>query len=208
MLDQAFGFDAAQVKALTARQDRHGHLSNFGGREEEFDVFGRFFERFQQAVESLFRQHVRLIDDEDFITRHRGTVFRRLNHLADIVDAGVAGRVHLDHVDMTAFDNRRAMFAGAAGFDGWPALSVRTDAVETFRDNPGGRGFPDTAHAGQNIGVVNAVFLKGIAEHTHHRLLPDKGREILRPVFSGQHLISAVGCFGHGAVDPRVMIRP
>jgi len=55
--------------------------------------------------------------------------------------------------------------------------------------------------------MVNAVLFKRIAKDADHRLLSDQGGEILRPVFPSQYLIGTVGFVGHGAVDPRVMIR-
>ncbi len=47
--DMCFGFDPTQIKALTAGQDRDGHLPNFGGRKDEFDMLGWFFQRLQAA---------------------------------------------------------------------------------------------------------------------------------------------------------------
>ena len=49
MRDQHRGrLDAAQVEALAARQDRHRHLADLGGGEDELHMRRRLFERLQQ----------------------------------------------------------------------------------------------------------------------------------------------------------------
>ena len=43
-----------QIEAQAARAHRDRHFLDLGRREQEFDVFGRLFERLQQAVEGRF----------------------------------------------------------------------------------------------------------------------------------------------------------
>jgi hypothetical protein len=74
-------------------------------------IRGRLFERLEQAVEGRRREHVHFVDDIDFVGRRRGRVFHRVDDLADIVDAGIAGGVHFDDVDMAALDDGAAVLA-------------------------------------------------------------------------------------------------
>ena len=87
-------------KRMAARAHRDRHLLDLGGREQELDVLRRLFERLQQAVEGLLREHVHFVDDVDLGARRDRAIARVLDDLAHVVDAGVRGGVHLDHVDM------------------------------------------------------------------------------------------------------------
>ena len=59
--------------------------------------------------------------------------------------------------------------------------------VQAARDDARCRGFAHAAHAGEDIGLMDAVGGKRIAQGAHHRLLADKIGEILRTVFPRQH---------------------
>jgi hypothetical protein len=115
--DEIGGVDAAQVEALAARQHRDRNLADFGRGEDELDVLRRLFERLQQAVEGLRGEHVHFVDDIDLVTRRNRAVAHLFDDLADIVDAGMGGGVHLDDIDMAAFHDRLAMFAGHGKVD-------------------------------------------------------------------------------------------
>ena len=77
-----------------------GHLLDLGRGEQELHVLRRLLQRLQQAVEGLLRQHVHFVDDVDLGARRHRPVARVLDDLAHVVDAGVRGGVHLDHVDV------------------------------------------------------------------------------------------------------------
>ena len=72
----------------------------------------------QQAVERLFRQHVHFVDDIDLGARQDWPVAGVVDDLAYVVDAGMRGGVHLDHVDMARIDDRLAMHAEFRHMDG------------------------------------------------------------------------------------------
>jgi hypothetical protein len=110
--DEIGGADPAQVETLAARQDGDRDLADLRRGEDELDVLRRLLERLQQAVEGLCREHVHFIDDIDFITCRNRAIAHLLDDLSDIVDAGVGGGVHLDDIDMPAFHDGLAMFAG------------------------------------------------------------------------------------------------
>ena len=68
--DEHTSFDSAQIEALAARAHRHRHLLDLRRREDEFHMLRRLFERLQQAVKRLFRQHMHFVDDIDLGARH------------------------------------------------------------------------------------------------------------------------------------------
>ncbi len=151
-------FDAAQIEALTTREHRDRHFADFGCREDELHMFGRLFERLQQPVEGRRRQHVHFVDDVDLVARGCRGIAHAFDDLADIVDAGAGGRVHLLHIDMAAFGNGDAGLANTAGMDGgFFARAIGPDAVERARDDAGGGGFAHAAHAGQHEGMRDAA---------------------------------------------------
>ena len=112
---ERFGRNAPQVEPLAARQDGDRDLVDLGRREQELDVRRRLLERLQERVERVLRQHVDFVDDIDLVARRDRGIAHRLDDLAHVVDAGVGGGVHLDHVDMPPFGDRAARLADAAG---------------------------------------------------------------------------------------------
>ena len=117
MGDQQLGVDAPEVEALAARQHGDRHLADLGGGEDELHMRRRLLERLQKAVEGLRREHVHFVDDVDLVARRHRRVAHLLDDLADVVDAGVRGGVHLDHVDMAAFHDGGAVLADFVELD-------------------------------------------------------------------------------------------
>ena len=62
-------------------------------------VLGRLLDQLEQGVEALRGDHVRLVDDVDLVAAADRCEERPLAQVAGVVDAAVAGRVDLDHVD-------------------------------------------------------------------------------------------------------------
>ena len=150
----------------------------------------RLFERLEQAVERLLRQHVHFVDDVDLVARRRRGIAHAFDDLADIVDAGARGGVHLLHVDMAALGDGDAGLAHAAGMDGRRrALAVRADAVQRARDDARRRRLAHAAHAGEHEGMGDAPGRERVGERLDQRLLPDQAGEILRAVFARQNAI-------------------
>ena len=87
--DHDFGFNAAQVKTLAARQDRDGHLPDFRCGKDEFDVRGRFLERFEQRIERARGQHVYFVNDVDLVAGRGCAVVHAVDNLADVIDGRV-----------------------------------------------------------------------------------------------------------------------
>ncbi len=191
-LDQR-GVDAPQIEALAARQDGDGDLADLGGREDELHVRRRFLQRLQQAVEGLVRQHVDLVDDVDLVAGRHRRVAHLLDDVANVVDAGVGGGVHLDDVDMPAFHDGAAVLAFLPEVDG-RLVDVGSLVVERARQNAGGRRLADAAHAGQHPGLGDAAGGERVGKRAHHRLLADEGGKILRPVFAREHAVWTALC--------------
>ena len=129
------------------------------------------------------------VDDVDLGARRNRAIARVLDDLAHVVDAGVRGRVHLDHVDVARLHDRLAMDAGLGHVDARPVDLARQGIVEGASQNARRRRFADTAHAGQDIGLVDAARGERIGERAHHGLLADEVLEAHGPVFSREHLI-------------------
>ena len=117
--DHRARLDAPQIEANAARAHGDRHLFDFGGREQKLDVLRRLFERLQKTVEGLLREHVHFVDDVDLGARRNRAIARVLDDLAHVVDAGVGGRVHLDHVDMAQFHDRLAVERRARACRRW-----------------------------------------------------------------------------------------
>src|SRR5262249_2004039 len=98
MVDQQGGLDPPQVEALAARQYGEGDLADFGGGEDEFYMRGRLLQRLQERVEGALGQHVHLVDEVDLVARQQRFVARAFDDLADVVNAGVGGGVHFQHI--------------------------------------------------------------------------------------------------------------
>ena len=194
MRDQHVHRHALEVEALAARQHRHRHLADLGGGEQELHVRRRLFQRLQQRVERLLRQHVHFVDDVDLVARRDRAIAHALDQLAHVVDAGAGGRVHLDHVDMAVLGDRLAIVANAAGIDGRAALAVGPDAVQRAGDDAGGRGLADAADAGEHEGMRDAAGGDGVAQRAHHGFLADQRGEIDGAVFAGEDAIGKGGC--------------
>ena len=64
------------------------------------------------------------------------------------------------------------------------------DAIESFRQNAGGRGLAYPPGAGKNISMRHAATLNRILQRSRDVLLPDNFRERLRAPFPRNDLIA------------------
>ena len=166
---------------------------HFRGREDEFHVRRRFLERLQQRVKGVFREHVHFVDNVDLVARGDRRIAHRLDNLADIIDAGMAGGIHFDDIDKAAGCDTPARFAHTAGIDGRAALPVFANAVERLGYQTRGGGLADPAHAGHQKGVGQPVTLDRIAQSLDHRILSDQFGEFRWSVFARQYPIGLGG---------------
>ena len=194
MRHQHIGLDPAQIETLAARQHRHRDFSDFGGGEHEFGVLRRLFQRLQERVERRGREHVHFVDDVDLVARTGRRIAHAVVDLAHVIDAGMGGGVHFQHVHVPAFHDRLAMHARHRHMDGRSLdRSVGQFVIQRTGENPRGGGFSDAAHAGQNPGLRNPPGLERIRNGTDHRVLADQIFETGGPVFPRQHAIMLAG---------------
>ena len=184
------GVDAAQIKALAAGENRNGHFANFGGRENEFHMFGRLLECFQQTIEGCCREHMHLIDDVDLVAGTDRLIARRFDDLSDIVDRGVGSGVHFHDVDMAAFHDGLTMAAHFLHIDGRGVDFTGDLIIERSSENTGGGRLAHTANPGQHIGLSDAARRESIGKGPDHRPLPDHVIKACRPIFARQHAIA------------------
>ena len=162
-----------------ARADGAEHLVGFGRGEDELHVRRGFFHELQQRVEALLRDHVGLVEDEDLEPVAGGCEHRALAQIAGVVDAVVAGRVDLDHIERTA---ARTGEFDAAVTDAARGVRGALSAVQAARQDAGGRGLATAARTREQIGVAHAVAAQRGHERIGHLGLTDHLREGLGTV--------------------------
>ena len=202
---------AAQVEALAARQYRHRHFADFCGCENEFHMRWWFFQGLEQAIEGLLGQHVHFVNDIDLVAGAGRSIAHAFDDLADIVNAGAAGGVHLLHIHVAGFGDGDAGIALAAGMDGGlGSLAVRPDAVEGAGDDARRGGLAHAAHAREHEGMGDAARRKRVGQGAHQRLLPDQAGEVRGAVFARQNTVRLGRgaqikreVFGHGPTITR-----
>ena len=138
-------------------------------------------------------EHVDFVDDVDLVPRRDRAVAHAVDQLAHLVDPGMRGGVHLDHVDVAVLGDRAAMHAFAAGRDRRAAGAVRADAIERAGDDPGRRRLADPAHAGEHEGLRDPPGGNRVRQGADHRLLPDDLGKALRPVLAGEDAVGDPG---------------
>ena len=138
-----------ELEHLRARQDRVGNLVQLGRRHHEDDVGRRFLDRLQQRVERRRRELMHFVDDEDLVAvAHRSNRQPGDDHLADVVDAGVAGRVDLEHVDVAPLRDLDAGIALTAGIGRRPLHAVQRRGEDARRG-----GLAAAARSGEHEGL-------------------------------------------------------
>ncbi|CAB3758216.1 hypothetical protein LMG29542_03263 [Paraburkholderia humisilvae] len=173
-----------QIELQTARQHRDRNLLRIGGRQNEFDMRRRLFERFEHCVERVVRQHVHFVDHIDLEARIDRRIHRALEQRGHFVDPAIARRIHFDIVDEAPFVDLPARAAHAARRGGDARLTV-----ERLREDARQRGLADAACSGEQIGVMQAAAVERMRERAHDVLLSDERREIFRPPLACENLI-------------------
>ena len=146
----------------------------------------RLLDRLQQRVERVAGQLVDFVDDEHLVAvpdrhdRQPGD-----DHLADVVDLGMRGRVDLEDVDVASLGDLDAGVAFAA------RLRRRTvHAVQRARQNARGGGLADAARSGEHERLGQTPARQRVAQRPRDRLLSDDIVELLRPPFARDDLIT------------------
>ena len=127
-----------------------------------------------------------LVNDINAVFGAHGRVVGFFTQVADVVDAVVAGRVDLDHVEDRAGIDAAADLALIAG--------VAVDhvlAVDRLGQNFGAGGFARAARAGEQIGVRQLVGHKLVAQRLRDMLLPDDVVKLIRAPFAVKRAVHA-----------------
>ncbi len=140
-----------EVKLQAARQNRHRQFLRIGGCQQKFDVRRRLFQRFQQGVEAVAREHVHFIDKINFKASTSGRVLHVIQQIAGIFDLCARCGVDFNQINETALLNFTAVIAHAAG-----GGSNARFAIQPFGEQSRNRGFSDATRAGKQISVMNA----------------------------------------------------
>ena len=186
--DERVGLDPAQVETLAARQDRHRDLADLGGGEHELGVGWRLFQGLQERVEGVRRQHVDFVDDVDLVPRGDRRIADAVDDRPDVVDAGVRGGIHLQHIHVPGFHDRLAVPPEFGHRDGRAGIGMAVaDVVEPTCQDAGGRRLADAANAGEHPGLGNAIGNERIGQGPHHGGLANQVVEILGAVLARQH---------------------
>ena len=177
--------EVAQYELQAAAQHGDGDFVRVGGGQDEFDVFGRLFQRFEHGVERGFGEHVHFVDDIDFVFAGGGRVLGVFQHFADVVDAGVGRGVDFQQIHKTPCVDVAAGLALAARF-----AVLRVFAVQAFGQDAGDGGFAHAACACEQVGVVQAAFVERVLQRFYNVLLADQIGKGFGSPLAGEDLIS------------------
>ena len=87
------GLNPVKVEDLATRQDGRQNLVLLGSSQNKNGVGGRFFQRFQEGVESRLRQHVNLVNDVYFIISRLGRIANLIDQIPDVFHGVIGSRI-------------------------------------------------------------------------------------------------------------------
>ena len=150
--------------------DRWKHAVRLGSREDEHQEIGRFLDELEQGIETLRRHHVRLVDDVDLVAVPNRGVEGPFPQVARVVDATVAGRVDLDHVDRACPVRGQldARLAHAARRGRW-AL----DAIQRAGQDAGAGRLAAASRTREQVGVIDPAGVERLHQRGGYMILPD-----------------------------------
>ena len=183
-LTNLLGQQPPQIELKTARQDRHRHLLGIGSGEQELHMGRRLLQGLQQGVEAVVGEHVHLVDEVHLVTTAGRGIGDVVQQFPGLIHLGARGRIDLQQVDEPARVDLTAGGADPAG-SGTHALF----AVQGLGQDAGQGRLADPTGPGEEVGVVQLVPVQGVAERTHHVLLPHHVGKRLGAPFTGEHLI-------------------
>ena len=91
---------------------------------------------------------MRLIDDVDLTFQRSWRITHAIKDLTHIINAGVAGGIHLLHIEIGTIGNAATGSAGAARL-----TAIRIATIDRHRHESRNCGFADTANATEQIGM-------------------------------------------------------
>ena len=176
--------DGLELEHLRPRLDGRRHFLELRRGHHEDDMRRRLLDRLEERIEGLGRETVDFVDDENLVAvADRRDAQAGDDDVANLVDLCVGGGVDLEHVHVTALSNLDARVAHAARI-GRGSL----DAVQPARQDAGGRGLPDTARAGEDKRLRDALGGDRVAQRLRDAALADDVIEPLRAPLAGNNL--------------------
>ena len=164
---------------LAARAHRRQHLGEVGRAEDEDEVRRRLLDQLQQRVPGGVGELVRLVEDVDLVAPLGRLEDDALADLADVVDAALRRRVHLDDVERGAVRDRDARVARLVGVR---RRALR--AVQRLREDARQRRLARAARAGEEVRLTHLAGGDRVLQRADDRLLADDLVEVLRPVLA------------------------
>ncbi len=174
----ALGRDTAEVETLAAGYNGGQDSVGLGGAENENHVSRRLFQGFQKGVGSLIGEHVGFVNDINLAPALGGGKVNLVPNLTDVLNAPVAGRIHLYGIHKALFIGGAAHGAGIAGV---AFLGVK--AIDRLGDDPGGSGFSGAPGAAEQVGMGNPTLHYGLPQGASHVFLAYQVAEAARPPF-------------------------
>ena len=145
------------------------------------------------------------VDDIDLVTRRDCAIAHPFDDLTCIINAGMAGCVNFQNINMPPDGNRLTGLAAAAGLQRFDACPIGTDAVQPARQQACCRGLADTAHSCQHKCMRQTPERQCIAERADQRFLADQFGKPLWPVGACKDAISCLDALGHDVEKPSAM---
>ena len=90
--------DALEGEPLAAGQNGGRHLVQFGGGQDEHEMFRRLLQNLQQGIEGGGGEHMHFVHDVNPLAHGGGGVHRLVPQGTDLIHAVVGGGVQLHHI--------------------------------------------------------------------------------------------------------------
>ena len=123
VLVQSLQWNAPEIKALAAAEDRRQHPLWIGRGQHENHLRWWLLQRLEQRIESSCGEHVALINHVHLPARLDGCESRAFNKIPNIIDTCVGGGIDLDYIERGTTRNRGAELTIAAGFRCWAVMA-------------------------------------------------------------------------------------
>ena len=124
MCEKIFVAYALKIVSLASTQDRDGDFVRIGRCEDKDDVCRWLFERFEQGIKSLGREHVDFVDDVYFVAVARWSIAHSFENFADFINTAIRSAVDFDDVERTALGNFSTTLARITRLFAWGMFTV------------------------------------------------------------------------------------
>ena len=145
----------------------------------------RLFECFQQGIKTVRRQHMHFVNQVDLEASTGWRVLHIIQQLPGVFDLGARCRIHLNQINKTALGDFLTGRTSTTRTSANPLL-----AVQALSQNPGDCRFTNAPGAGEQVGMMQTLFIQSINQGAQHMLLPDHLVKKTGSPFTGKYLIT------------------